>query len=44
MGVDAWKYLKLVEVQCNVLLLINYVVELDVQNDSKGFPRMWENE
>ena len=35
MGVIYLKYLKLIEVQCNVIFLLTFGVELDVQNEIK---------
>ena len=37
------KYLKLIEIQCNVLFLPVLGVELGVRNERKRAYRMWEN-
>ena len=37
------KYLKLIELQCYVLFLSAFDVEINAKNERKGVSRMWEN-
>ena len=36
-GVIAWKYFKLIEVQCNLLFLSAFGIEVDVNNERKEY-------
>ena len=42
-GLIAWKYFKLIEVQCNLLFLSAFGIEVDVNSERKRVSRMGEN-